>query len=82
MYLKYTSKRAHIVLEFFTSLRNIDRINQLLCAVIGTWPSGKAPGFGPGIRRFESCRPSQEEFSIFLPRMPVIAEDEVDLPAY
>lgn len=26
---------------------------------IGSWPSGKAPGFGPGIRRFESCRPSQ-----------------------
>ena len=26
----------------------------------GTWPSGKAPGFGPGIRRFESCRPSHE----------------------
>ena len=24
----------------------------------GAWPSGKAPGFDPGIRRFESCRPS------------------------
>ena len=23
------------------------------------WPSGKAPGFGPGIRGFESLRPSQ-----------------------
>jgi hypothetical protein len=28
--------------------------------VNGTWPSGKAPGFGPGIRGFESLRPSQE----------------------
>ncbi len=26
----------------------------------GAWPSGKAPGFGPGIRGFESLRPSQE----------------------
>ena len=25
----------------------------------GAWPSGKAPGFGPGIRGFESLRPSQ-----------------------
>lgn len=23
------------------------------------WPSGKAPGFGPGIRGFESLHPSQ-----------------------
>jgi hypothetical protein len=28
--------------------------------IIGTSPSGKAPGFGPGIRGFESLRPSQE----------------------
>jgi 4-diphosphocytidyl-2-C-methyl-D-erythritol kinase len=27
-------------------------------ACTGAWPSGKAPGFDPGIRRFESCRPS------------------------
>ena len=27
-------------------------------AVTGASPSGKAPGFDPGIRRFESCRPS------------------------
>ena len=26
--------------------------------LIGAWPSGKAPVFGIGIRRFESCRPS------------------------
>ncbi len=25
------------------------------------WPSGKAPGFGPGIRGFESLHPSQEK---------------------
>ena len=28
-------------------------------ARIGPSPSGKAPGFGPGIRGFESLRPSQ-----------------------
>ena len=26
---------------------------------VGAWPSGKAPLFGSGIRRFESSRPSQ-----------------------
>lgn len=35
-------------------------------ARIGPSPSGKAPGFGPGIRGFESLRPSQEEFLQFL----------------
>ena len=25
---------------------------------VGAWPSGKATGFGPVMRRFESCRPS------------------------
>ena len=33
-------------------------------ARIGPSPSGKAPGFGPGIRGFESLRPSQMEFSL------------------
>jgi hypothetical protein len=32
----------------------------------GTWPSGKAPGFGPGIRRFESYRPSQFDYDCLL----------------
>ncbi len=27
---------------------------------IGAWPSGKAHGFGPCIRGFESLRPSHE----------------------
>ena len=27
--------------------------------IIGEWPSGKAPGFGPGMRGFESLLPSQ-----------------------
>jgi hypothetical protein len=27
-------------------------------ASVGAWPSGKAPVFGIGMRRFESCRPS------------------------
>ena len=29
-------------------------------ACTGASPSGKAPGFDPGIRRFESCRPSHQ----------------------
>ncbi len=33
-------------------------------ARIGPLPSGKAPGFGPGIRGFESLRPSHMEFSL------------------
>ena len=33
-------------------------------AHIGPSPSGKAPGFGPGIRGFESLRPSHMEFSL------------------
>ncbi len=31
----------------------------------GVWPSGKAPGFGPGIRGFESLHPSQISFNYF-----------------
>ncbi len=30
----------------------------------GTSPSGKALGFGPSIRRFESCRPSQVKLNV------------------
>ena len=30
-------------------------------ANIGMWPSGKAPGFGPGIRGFESLHPSHKK---------------------
>jgi 4-diphosphocytidyl-2-C-methyl-D-erythritol kinase len=33
----------------------------LLRACTGASPSGKAPGFDPGIRRFESCRPSHHK---------------------
>lgn len=32
-----------------------------IIVVIRAWPSGKAPGFGPGIRGFESLRPSQSK---------------------
>lgn len=46
--------------------RIVEKIQQqygekvFLCsAITGAWPSGKAPGFDPGIRRFEPCRPSQ-----------------------
>ncbi len=31
---------------------------------IGMSPSGKAPGFGPGIRGFESLHPSQDKMFI------------------
>ena len=31
---------------------------------IGASPSGKAPGFGPGIREFEPLRPSQSREKI------------------
>ena len=46
---------------------------------IGPSPSGKALGFGPSIRRFESCRSSQEEkiaslLGIFLFLRPVLDE--------
>ena len=34
---------------------------------IGMWPSGKAPGFGPGIRGFESLHPSHfQEIYLYL----------------
>ena len=32
----------------------------------GSSPSGKALGFGPSIRRFESCRPSQIEIYVLV----------------
>ena len=35
----------------------------LICLKIGPSPSGKALGFGPSIRRFESCRSSQSRKS-------------------
>lgn len=42
------------------------RYNFMACfhVDIGMWPSGKAPGFGPGIRGFESLHPSQQKKSI------------------
>ena len=33
---------------------------------IGMWPSGKAPGFGPGIRGFESLHPSHGKCPDFI----------------
>lgn len=30
----------------------------ICCLFVGVSPSGKAPGFGPGIPRFESLHPS------------------------
>ena len=35
-----------------------DLLTVLIEADYGDWPSGKAPGFGPGIRGFESLIPS------------------------
>jgi hypothetical protein len=40
-----------------TTLRS--RLQNMLPAYFGAWPSGKAPVFGTGIRGFESLRPSQ-----------------------
>lgn len=34
----------------------------VLYFVVGVSPSGKAPGFGPGIPRFESLHPSHFSF--------------------
>ena len=36
-----------------------DKDNYRRMNTIGVWPSGKAPGFDPGIPRFESWHPSQ-----------------------
>lgn len=36
----------------------------VLYFVVGVSPSGKAPGFGPGIPRFESLHPSHFSFII------------------
>ena len=35
------------------------RKNDYVSIILGVWPSGKAPLFGSGIRRFESYHPSQ-----------------------
>ncbi len=38
----------------------------ICCLFVGVSPSGKAPGFGPGIPRFESLHPSHFSFiSVF-----------------
>lgn len=34
----------------------------ICCLFVGVSPSGKAPGFGPGIPRFESLHPSHFSF--------------------
>lgn len=48
----------------FINRAKIATLNQLFTVKIiidnGMWPSGKAPGFGPGIRGFESLHPSQD----------------------
>ena len=41
---------------------NLSVVLYKLCLVIGAWPSGKAAGFDPVYRRFESYRPSQTLF--------------------
>ena len=41
---------------FFLNLRIV---LYKLCLISGAWPSGKAAGFDPVYRRFESYRPSQ-----------------------
>ena len=39
--------------------------NLVTCINDGMWPSGKAPGFGPGIRGFESLHPSHRKTQTF-----------------
>jgi hypothetical protein len=56
------AEQIHFVGNKATSLLHLDD---------GAWPSGKAPGFGPGIREFESLRPSQSSFSLFSSVMSV-----------
>ena len=52
----------YVLFDYFCQVINID--NKVSAGTIinvtrdGASPSGKAPGFGPGIRRFESFRPS------------------------
>ncbi len=50
---------AHILAIAETLRRKYGKRVFLTRARIGASPSGKAPGFDPGIRRFESFRPSQ-----------------------
>ena len=48
---------------------------------IGPSPSGKALGFGPSIRRFESCRSSHDEhirrFGVFFVSSPIVLKGSV-----
>ena len=46
------------VSEIFDFQALSDTFIGAILTVNGAWPSGKAPGFGPGIRGFESLRPS------------------------
>jgi 4-diphosphocytidyl-2C-methyl-D-erythritol kinase len=57
----YPSSRRQQLATLFPALqvtvtRTLGRENYF--KRIGAWPSGKAPVFGAGIRRFESSRPS------------------------
>src|SRR6478672_2679995 len=50
-------------------------------APAGASPSGKAPVFGTGIRRFESCRPSQHFANPACPPgVAQMVEDQVPAP--
>lgn len=40
--------------------------SELNVEFFGASPSGKAPGFDPGMRRFESCRPNHFSIRVFL----------------
>ena len=43
---------------------NLSIVLYKLCMNNGAWPSGKAAGFDPVYRRFESYRPSQVFYNI------------------
>jgi hypothetical protein len=46
---------------------NAKSCHDIIAVAIGMWPSGKAPGFGPGIRGFESLHPSHAETGLLCP---------------
>ena len=55
-YTEFLKLKNKIIKVFYLNLRTV--LYKLLF-IVGAWPSGKAAGFDPVYRRFESYRPSQ-----------------------
>ena len=49
---------------------------------VGLSPSGKAPGFDPGMRRFESCQPSHIRSELDLPVLQQINLVKIELAGF